>query len=94
MTTLQCDVTVNDNGYPISRSDSATITVVINRDTNVPVFDRPIYIANALENSPVGTTVTTVSATRPNAAAASRNANVVSLNYLPFLFSNDIMIYF
>lgn len=59
-------VEASDKGYPEAHTDDAALTVIIERDVEIPEFTRPSYRVSISENLPINGSVATVKAQLTN----------------------------
>ncbi|XP_072446371.1 protocadherin gamma-C5-like [Chiloscyllium punctatum] len=78
---LQLLLTATDGASPPRSGTAQILVTVLDSNDNAPVFDRKVYKANLVENSPRGTLIVTVHATDPDEGS---NAEVT------YTFSNRV----
>jgi protocadherin Fat 4 len=72
ITTFNCDVKSNDQGYPEERTDTAKLVISVQRDVQLPTFTQTRYSAEVSESSPVLTSVARVEANVPVVSGSLR----------------------
>ncbi|XP_056592782.1 protocadherin alpha-8-like isoform X2 [Triplophysa dalaica] len=64
--TIQMILTAVDGGKPSRSGTTNVIVTVLDANDNTPVFSKPMYKTQVLENVPIGTTVLKLNATDPD----------------------------
>ena len=59
---IQCGVSVTDQGYPEPKTDTAGTSITVQRDVALPVFDQETYRREIAESVAVNTSVSQVHA--------------------------------